>query len=55
MLIIEVIHIVSFLGVAQSCQELFDTLEAHDLILDGVVGCLDASVLLLEGLFDDAE
>ena len=53
--VIEVVHLLALLGVAQSGQEFVDASEAHDLVLDGGIGGLEASVFLLEGLLDDAE
>ena len=36
-------------------QQVIDPSEVHDLVLDGVVGGLDAAVLLLEGVGNDAK
>ena len=36
-------------------QQIVDPSEVHDLVLDGVVGGLDAAVLLLEGVGNDAK
>ena len=48
-------HFFALADEAQGEEQIIDSPEAHDLVLDGVVGGLDASVLLLEWVGNDAK
>ena len=40
---------------AEGSEQLETASQTHDLIFDGIVGDLDAAILLFEGVLDDAE
>ena len=54
MLVVEMEHFLALPGEAQSGEQILTAPQAHNFIFDGIVGGLDAPVLLLEGFFDDA-
>ena len=53
-LVIKMEHFLALPGEAQSGEQILDAPQAHDFIFDGIVGGLDAPVLLLERFLDDA-
>lgn len=53
--IVQVVHFLTDANEAKRDQEFISPSQTQNLVLDGVVGGLDASILLFEGLLDDAE